>query len=106
MAIIQTALYRVRQGKNQQFLMDVAVAKKILERLGARVRVLNQVIGTNAPCTIVITESDDWKAYGELQANIATDLEWQKVMAKTVLDNRDPVADPIGTGLSIDIPLG
>ena len=45
MAIVQTALYRVRQGKNQQFLLDVTVAKKILERLGARVRVLNQVIG-------------------------------------------------------------
>jgi hypothetical protein len=106
MAIVQTSLYRVRQGKNQQFLVDVAVAKKILERLGARVRVLNQIIGTNAPCTIFIAESEDWNAYAELQTKMETDFEWQKVVAKAVLDNRDPVADPIGTGLSIDIPLG
>jgi hypothetical protein len=106
MAIVQTALYRVRQGKNQQFLLDVTVARKILERLGARVRVLNQIIGTNAPCTIVIIESEDWQAYADLQTKMETDFEWQKVVAKAVLDNRDPVADPIGTGLSTDILLG
>ncbi len=48
MAVVQRATWKVRPGKTQEFLANVATARKILERLGARVRVLNQVIGTNA----------------------------------------------------------
>ena len=106
MAVLQTGVWRVRPGKTQEFLANVATAKKILERLGGRVRVVSQVVGTNAPCTIFITESADWKAYGELGAKIETDSEWQKFFAKALLDNRDPSADLIGTGLSADVPIG
>jgi len=87
-------------------MANVATAKKILERLGARVRVVNQVVGTNAPCTAFVTESADWKAYGELSAKTATDSEWQKFISKAVLDNRDPSADQIATGLSTEVPVG
>jgi hypothetical protein len=106
MAVLQSSVFRVRPGKTQEFMANVATAKKIVERLGARVRVVNQVVGTNAPCTAFITESADWKAYGEFQAKSATDSEWQKFISKAILDNRDPDADLIATGLSTDVPVG
>ncbi len=106
MAVLQTAAYRVRPGKAQQFMVDVATAKKIIERLGARVRVVNQIVGTNAPCTVFITETADWKAYGEFSAKIEADSEWQKFFAKAALDNPNPEADLIATGLSTDVPVG
>ena len=106
MAILQSSVFRVRPGKAQEFMVDVATAKRILERLGARVRVVNQVVGTNAPCIAFITESADWKAYGEFSAKIETDSEWQKFYSKAALDNPNPAADLIATGLSTDVPLG
>jgi hypothetical protein len=106
MAILQSSVFRVRPGKAQEFMADVATAKRILERLGARVRVVNQVVGTNAPCTAFITESEDWKAYGEFSAKIETDSEWQKFYSKAALDNPNPAADLIATGLSTDAPVG
>src|ERR1035437_2178822 len=105
MAVLQSTVFRVRPGKAQQFMADVATAKKILERLGARVRVVNQVVGTNAPCTAFITESADWKAYGEFQAKVNADSEWQTFIAK-IGANREPEADQIATGLSTDAPVG
>ncbi len=106
MAILQSSVFRVRPGKTQEFVADVATAKRILERLGARVRVVNQIVGTNAPCTAFITESADWKAYGEFSAKIETDSEWQKFYSKAALDNPNPAADLIATGLSTDVPVG
>jgi hypothetical protein len=106
MAVIQRATWKVHPGRMQEFLANVATAKKILERLGARVRVLNQVVGTNAPCTLVVIESPDWKAFGERLEKMQTDSEWQSFFAKVVLNNANPVADLIDTALSADVPLG
>lgn len=106
MPVLATTVWKVRPGKMQDFLANVASARKILERLGGRVRAVNQAIGTNAPCIIFVLESPDWKAYGDLQAKMETDSEWQKFFSKAVLDNRDPSADLIGTGLSTDLPVG
>lgn len=106
MAVLGTTVWRIRPGRTQDFLANVATAKRLLERLGGRVRAVNQVVGTNAPCTIVIVESADWKAYGELQAQMQTDSEWQSFFSKVIASNRDPSADLIATGLSADVPLG
>ena len=105
MAILQSTVFRVRPGKAQQFMANVATAKKILERLGARVRVVSQVVGTNAPCIAFITETADWKAYGEFSAKVSADSEWQTFIAK-IGANREPEADQIATGLSTDVPVG
>jgi hypothetical protein len=104
MAILQSTVFRVRPGKAQQFMANVATAKKILERLGARVRVVSQVVGTNAPCIAFITETADWKAYGEFSAKVSADSEWQTFIAK-IGANREPEADQIATGLSTDVPV-
>jgi len=86
-------------------MANVAMGKKILERLGAKVRVVNQLVGSNAPCTAVIVESVDWKAYGEFSAKRDADSEWQNFISK-ISSNSDPEADQIATGLSVDAPLG
>jgi hypothetical protein len=107
MAVLQSTVWRVRPGMAEGFLANVATAKKILGRLGAqRVRAVNQMVGTNAPCTVVVVESADWKAFGELQSKLETDSEWQGFLAKVILNNRNPDADLIGTGLSAEVPLG
>ncbi len=106
MAVLATTVWKVRAGKAQDYLANVASAKKILERLGGRARLVNQAIGTNAPCFIFIIESADWKAYGELQTKMQTDSEWQGFFSKAISNNANPSADLIGTGLSTDVPLG
>jgi len=106
MAIVQRTTWKVRSGRGQDFLANVATAKRILERLGGRVRVLNQAIGTNAPCFLVVVESPDWRAYGELQASMQTDSEWQGFFNKVIVGNLEPSADLIDTALSSDVPLG
>lgn len=105
MAVLQSAVFRARPGGTQGFMANVATAKKILERLGAKVRVVNQVVGSNAPCTAVITELADWKAYGEFSAKRDADSEWQKFVAK-IASNRETEADQIASGLSVDVPVG
>jgi len=90
----------------QEFLGNVATAKKILERLGARVRVLNQVVGINSPCVLVVIESPDWKAFGERLEKMQSDTEWQQFFASAVLNNSNPAAELIDTALSADVPLG
>ena len=84
----------------------MATAKKILERLGAKVRVSNEVVGKDAPCTLVVIESTDWKAFGERLEKMQTDSEWQGFFAKAALNNANPAADLIDTALSADVPLG
>lgn len=105
MAVLATTAWRVRPGKTQDFLANAASARKILERLGGRGRLVNQAVGTNAPAMIFIVESPDWKAYGDLQAKMQTDPEWQGFLAKAIGNNVNPPADLIGTGLSTDVPL-
>ena len=106
MPVLGTTIWRIRPGKMQDFMANVSTAKKILERLGARVRLLTQMVGTNAPCSIVVTESADWKAYGELQSKLQADSEWQGFFTKVIATNQNPAADMIGTGLSVEMPLG
>ncbi len=105
MAVLTTTVWRVRPGKTPDFLANIAAAKKILDRLGAQVRLLTQAVGTNAPCSIFIIQSADWKAYGELQAKMQADSEWQGFFQKAIATNQNPAADLIGTGLSVEVPL-
>ncbi len=106
MPVVQRATWKPRPGKLQEFLGNVAQAKKILERLGARVRVMNQVVGTHSPCVLVIIESPDWKAFGERMEKMQTDQEWQAFFAKAGPNNPNPAADLVDTALSADVPLG
>lgn len=106
MPVLGTTVWRVRPGKTEDFLANAASAKKVLERLGGRVRVINQAVGTNAPSMIFIVESPDWKAYGDLQAKMQADSEWQDFFAQAIANNANPSADLIATGLSTDVPLG
>jgi hypothetical protein len=106
MAVLQTTVWRIRPGKTPDFVANITTAKKIVTRLGAEARLLTQAVGTNAPCSIFIIQTADWKAYGELQTKMAADSEWQGFFQKVVATNQNPAADLIGTGLSVEVPLG
>lgn len=105
MAVLATTIWRIHPGKMQEFLANVSAAKKIIERHGGRVRLLAQTTGTNAPCQITVVESADWKAYGELQTRMESDSEWQAFFQK-ITATKEPAAEAIGTGLSVEVPLG
>ena len=73
MAILHVFTWKVKPGRRPEFLDEIATAKTIIERLGARVRVLDRQMGYHAPCILFIMESTDWKAFGELQEKMQTD---------------------------------
>jgi hypothetical protein len=105
MPVLATTIWKINPGKMQEFLANVTAAKKIIERHGGRVRLLAQRTGTNAPCHITVIESADWKAFGELQTRLDGDSEWQAFFQK-ILATKEPAADAIGTGLSVEVPVG
>ena len=82
-------------GKRQEFVGEIATAKRIIERLGARVRVLERQMGYNAPCILFITESSDWKAFGELQEKMQTDPELLAFWSRAHVDNPNRPAEVI-----------
>ena len=90
MAILGTTVWRVRPGKTQDFLANAAAAKRILERLGARVRLVNQVVGSLAPAMIFIVESADWRAAGESAGR----LRMAGVLRQGDRQQRKPVRRP------------
>jgi hypothetical protein len=106
MAVLQTTVWRTLPGKTPDFIANVTTAKKIVTRLGAEARLLTQAVGTNAPCFIFIIQSADWKAYGDLQTKMQADSEWQGFFQKAIATNQNPAAELIGTGLSVEVPLG
>jgi len=103
MAVLQTSVWKVRPGKTQNFLENVATGRKILEKLGGQTRFINLMIGSNAPAFVVIVESKDWNAYGGLQSKLQTDSEWQAFLTRVAANDRDPAADLVGTGLASDV---
>ncbi len=105
MAVTATTTFKIQPGKMQEFIANVTAAKKIIERHGAKVRLLARTTGTDAPCHLTLIETADWRAYGELQAKLQSDSELQAFVQK-LNATKEPSAVAIGTGLSVEVPLG
>ena len=90
MAVAQVARFRIVPGRNEEFIKNVAAAKKIHERLGGRVRVWTAVAaGPNTGIVSYFIEHDDLAAYADFAAKSAADPEWMEFAAK-VLQRADP----------------
>lgn len=95
-AVAQVAQFRIVQGKNQEFNANVATAKKIHERHGARVRVWQGVFaGENTGLVSYVIEHNDLAAYASFAQKLAADSEWLEFAAKTLQSG-----NPTGTFLS------
>jgi len=99
MAVLQVVQFRIVPGRNQEFNENVAMAKKIHERLGAQVRVWAAVAA--GPNTGVISyglQHNDWAGFASFNEKLATDSEWQK-FAATVVQRADPAGVLQGSAL-------
>jgi len=106
MGIVHTFTWKMKPGRRREFLNELATTKTLIERLGARVRVLDRQMGHNAPCIVFIMESSDWKAFGELQEKMETDPELLAFWSRAHVDNPDRPAEVADIALAIDLPEG
>ena len=102
MAVINVVIWRPKDGRAAEFLGQVAEAKKIHERLGAQVRVLQAGVGPNPFTVTYVTEHADGKAYGEFLDKQLADADFQSFWAKALTD---PTAEPLQSSLLADVPI-
>jgi hypothetical protein len=102
MAFINVVVWRPKAGRAAEFLAQVSEAKKMHERLGARVRVLQAGAGPNPFTVTYVTEHTDGKAYGEFLDKLLADAEYQSFWAKALTD---PTAEPLQSSLLSELPL-
>ena len=102
MAVVGIGQGRPRPERYDEHLARLSELKRILERLGARVRVVTTAVGGEPGAISVITEVDDWPQYGELRAKAAADSELQALLARF---RTDPTGEMIQTSIAVDVPL-
>ena len=102
MAIANVVQIQPRLDRFEEFLSRVGEFKKVIERLGARVRVRTTVAGGAPNSVAFISEVDDWATYGDFSAKLEADAEYQRLLAR---ERTDPVAEITGVVLVQDVPL-
>lgn len=83
-AIAQVGTWRPREGHVQEFMANVTIAKKIHERLGAKVRVWQNVFGGQPMTVGYVIEHTGWDAFGKFGAKLEADPEWQNFWTKAL----------------------
>jgi hypothetical protein len=104
MAVIQGTVWAPQPGRAVEMVGQMAVAKKIHVRLGAKVRAWQIVAGgANSLQAIYSLEYDDWNAYGKVNQALNGDAEWQGFV-QTVLNAANPSATLVSNNLATTIP--
>ena len=104
MAVIQATVWAPQPGRAGEMVGQMAVAKKIHVRLGAKVRAWQIVAGgTDSLRAIYTMEYADWNAYGKVNQALTADAEWQGFV-QTVLNAANPSATLISNNLATTIP--
>jgi hypothetical protein len=100
-AIAQVATWRPREGHLQEFMANVATAKKIQERLGAKVRVWQSLFGGQSMSVGYVIEHSGWEAFGKFGAKLEADPEWQNFWAKAIAN---PTAELLQNSVLTEAP--
>jgi hypothetical protein len=99
--IATVSTWRPRDGKLQDFVARVATAKKIHERLGAKVRVWQTAFG-GQPLTVgYVIEHAGWEAFGKFGQKLEADSEWQQFWTDAL---SHPAADLLQNSVVTEIP--
>ncbi len=101
MAIAQVAYWRARPGRYEDLIKVCNEARKVHERLGAEVRILQTQLGTDAGTVAYVIEHADGSAYGQFIDKLNADGQWQQLVASF---QKDPPAEPERSNLLQDIP--
>jgi hypothetical protein len=102
MAVITVNVWRPKDGRAAEFVAQLSQAKKIHERLGGTVRILQLTSGPNPFSINYAVEHADGAAFGTFIDKLGADAEWQEFWAKALVD---PTADPIGSSVLTDMPI-
>jgi hypothetical protein len=104
MAVIQGTVWAPQPGRAVEMVGQMAVAKKIHARLGAKVRAWQIVVGgANSLQAIYALEYADWNAFGKVNQALNGDAEWQGFV-QTVLNAPNPSASLVSNNLATTIP--
>jgi len=82
-------------------MATLAAAKKIYERLGAKIRVWQSAIGGQPMTLTYVGEHSGWEAFGLFHSKLQADPEWQKLGAKAL---ENPTADLVQNSLVAEAP--
>ncbi len=102
MAVVSVLSWRPLLGRLPEFLGLCSEAKKIHERLGARIRTLQAGAGPRPGTITYILEFDDMIKLGEFVEKLNVDQEWQAFGAKL---GSDPPVELVEQGLASDLTL-
>jgi hypothetical protein len=100
-AVASVAMWRARDGKVQQFLANVATAKKIHERLGGKVRVWQSAIGGQPMALGYVIEHTSWVEFGKFGEKMEKDPEWQKFWTEAIAH---PTAELLQNSVIVEAP--
>ena len=102
MAVATVTTFQIRPGRNQEFMAQVAEARKLHERLGGRVRVwLATFAGPNAGQAIYVIEHADLAAYAGFSQKMEADPGWQAFAAKVF--SADPTGALVGQSFVTEV---
>jgi hypothetical protein len=102
MTVVSTHVWLPSPGRADEFTAAVSVAKKIHERLGARVAVWSTTIGGVPDSVAYTTEFDDMTSFGTFADKLATDEEWQAFWAAAT-SSTDAIATLLNTVLVSEV---
>jgi hypothetical protein len=100
-AVASVATWRPRAGKVQEFVASAATAKKIHERLGAKVRMWSSNFGGQPMTMGYVMEHRSWAAFGEFAEKMEKDNEWQVFWAGAAAN---PTADLVQNSVVSEVP--
>ena len=105
MAVRNVSIFQIQPGRRQDFLNNLATAKKVLERLGGRYRVAQTTFGgPNTGNVVVALEFDDMAAYAAFTQKAQGDSEWQPFQTR-LNGVTDPTATVVSRSLLTDIEV-
>jgi len=102
MTVVNTNVWKPSPGRMADFTAAVSVAKKIHERLGARVAVWQTAIGGAADTVAYTTEFDDMTGFGTFADKLQTDEEWQAFWTAAT-SSTDAIATLVNTVLVTEL---
>ncbi len=100
--VMSLATWRPHDGKTQDFVAGVGVAKKIHERLGGRVRVVTTQFGGAPSALMYAIEHDSWTAFGTFGEKLAGDSEWLALIAAA---QANPLAELVSHAVSVELAV-
>lgn len=102
MTVVSTFVWLPSPGRRDEFDAAVAVAKKIHERVGARVAVWNTTVGGVANSVAYTTEFEDMTSFGTFSDKLQSDEEWQAFWAAAT-SSTDAIATLLDTVLMSEV---